>query len=159
MYVFPRYKSLVGIREPPAANGENCVFMLSKLCPLRPGAFHIGVTKVRFSSPSHKRKKTAVSFDWQLCWSVPPTFDICFIIFKWHVCVCEWQMFLKEDIYQLLECKRERTRQLAALTLQRYTRMFFVRKRFVEFRKKFVGLQAQCRGFLTRSDSLLLLVL
>ncbi|KAE8282979.1 Unconventional myosin-XV Unconventional myosin-15 [Larimichthys crocea] len=99
-----RYKSLVGIREPPAANGENCVFMLSKLCPLRPGAFHIGVTK----------------------------------------------MFLKEDIYQLLECKRERTRQLAALTLQRYTRMFFVRKRFVEFRKKFVGLQAQCRGFLTR---------
>ncbi|TKS91706.1 Unconventional myosin-XV [Collichthys lucidus] len=99
-----RYKSLVGIREPPAANGENCVFMLSKLCPLRPGAFHVGVTK----------------------------------------------MFLKEDIYQLLECKRERTRQLAALTLQRYTRMFFVRKRFLEFRKKFVGLQARCRGFLTR---------
>lgn len=62
-----------------------------------------------------------------------------------------WQLFLKEDIYQLLECKRERSRQLAALTLQRYTRMFFVRKRFVAFRKKIIALQAQCRGFLTRS--------
>ncbi|XP_041673445.1 unconventional myosin-XV [Cheilinus undulatus] len=99
-----RYKSLVGLREPPPANGDNCVIMLSKLCPLRPGAFHVGVTK----------------------------------------------LFLKEDIYQLLECKRERTRQLAALTLQRYTRMFFVRKRFVAFRNKIIRLQAQCRGFLTR---------
>ncbi|XP_038551772.1 unconventional myosin-XV [Micropterus salmoides] len=104
-YVFLfRYKSLVGMPEPPAANGENCVIMLSKLCPLRQGAYHVGVTK----------------------------------------------LFLKEDIYQLLECKRERTRHLAALTLQRYTRMFFVRKRFVAFRKKIIGLQAQCRGFLTR---------
>lgn len=48
--VIPRYKSLVGVREPPTANGENCVIMLSKLCPLRPGAYHAGVTKVRFSS-------------------------------------------------------------------------------------------------------------
>ncbi|XP_042360382.1 unconventional myosin-XV [Plectropomus leopardus] len=104
-YIFLfRYKSLVGIREPPAANGENCVIMLSKLCLLRPGAYHVGVTKI----------------------------------------------FLKEDIYQLLECKRERARQLAALTLQRYTRMFFVRKRFLAFRKKIIALQAQCRGFLTR---------
>ncbi|KAM6966388.1 LOW QUALITY PROTEIN: unconventional myosin-XV [Tautogolabrus adspersus] len=104
-YVFLfRYKSLVGLRGPPAANGENCVIMLSKLCPLRPGAYHVGVTK----------------------------------------------LFLKEDIYQLLECKRERTRQLAALTLQRYTRMFFVRKRFVAFRNRIIRLQAQCRGFLTR---------
>ncbi|XP_062295315.1 unconventional myosin-XV [Scomber scombrus] len=104
-YVFLfRYKSLVGIRELPAANGENCVIMLSKLCPLTPGAYHVGVTK----------------------------------------------LFLKEDIYQLLECKRERCRDLAALTLQRHTRMFFVRKRFVAFRKKIIGLQAQCRGFLTR---------
>ncbi|KAL6102536.1 myo15a [Pungitius sinensis] len=99
-----RYKSLVGMRELPAANGENCVIMLSKLCLLRPGAYHIGVTKI----------------------------------------------FLKEDIYQLLESKRERSRQLAALTLQRYIRMFFVRKRFVAFRKKIIGLQAQCRGFLAR---------
>ncbi|KAM4531771.1 unconventional myosin-XV-like [Odontesthes bonariensis] len=104
-YVFIfRYKSLVGIKELPAANGENCVILLSKLCPLRPGAYHVGVTK----------------------------------------------LFLKEDIYQLLECKRERTRQIAALTLQRYTRMFFVRKRYVEFRYKMVRFQAQCRGFVVR---------
>ncbi|XP_068613626.1 unconventional myosin-XV-like [Brachionichthys hirsutus] len=104
-YVFLfRYKSLVGIRELPTANGENCVIMLSKLCRLRPGAHRVGVTK----------------------------------------------LFLKEDIYQLLECKRGRTRHLAALTLQRYTRMFFVRKRFLAFRKKIIWLQAQCRGFLMR---------
>ncbi|XP_029914219.1 unconventional myosin-XV [Myripristis murdjan] len=104
-YVFLfRYKSLVGLQQLPPANGENCVLLLSKLCPLRPGACHVGVTK----------------------------------------------LFLKEDIYQLLESKRERSRELAALTLQRYARMFFVRKRFVAFRNKIIGLQAQCRGFLTR---------
>lgn len=65
-----------------------------------------------------------------------------------YVCMC--QIFLKEDVYQLLECKWERSRHLAALTLQRYTRMFFVRKRYMAFRKKIIGLQAQCRGFLTR---------
>ncbi|XP_029945692.1 LOW QUALITY PROTEIN: unconventional myosin-XV [Salarias fasciatus] len=99
-----RYKSLVGIQKLPVANGENCVTLLGKLCPLRPGLYHVGVTK----------------------------------------------LFLKEDIYQLLECKRERSRQLAALTLQRYTRMFFVRKRYVSFRYKIVRFQAQCRGFLVR---------
>lgn len=50
MCVLPRYKSLVGIKQPPAANGENCVIMLSKLCFLRPGSYHVGVTKVRLSS-------------------------------------------------------------------------------------------------------------
>ncbi|KAK6290872.1 hypothetical protein J4Q44_G00387280 [Coregonus suidteri] len=99
-----RYKSLVGLKQPPAPDGENCVIMLSKLVPLRPGAYQVGVTK----------------------------------------------LFLKEDVYQLLESKRERVRQLAALTLQRYTRMFFVRKRYKEFRTKIIRLQAHCRGFLTR---------
>uniref|UniRef100_A0A3P8RPX6 Myosin XVA n=1 Tax=Amphiprion percula TaxID=161767 RepID=A0A3P8RPX6_AMPPE len=101
-----RYKSLVGIQQLPAANAENCVILLSKLCPLRPGIFHVGVTK----------------------------------------------LFLKEDIYQLLECKRERSRQLAALTLQRYTRMFFVRKRYVEFRMRIIRFQARCRGFIVRKQ-------
>ncbi|XP_076739676.1 unconventional myosin-XV [Maylandia zebra] len=104
-YVFLfRYKSLAGIQTLPVANGENCVLLLGKLCPLRPGAYHVGVTK----------------------------------------------LFLKEDIYQLLECKRERSRHLAALTLQRYTRMFFVRKRYVEFRNKISRFQAHCLGFLVR---------
>ncbi|XP_036068960.1 unconventional myosin-XV [Oryzias melastigma] len=99
-----RYKSLVGLQELPAANGENCILLLSKLCPLRPGVFHVGVTK----------------------------------------------LFLKEDVYQLLECKRDRSRELAALTLQRYVRMFFVRKRFIDFRKKMIRFQGRCRGFLLR---------
>ncbi|XP_055797253.1 unconventional myosin-XV-like [Salvelinus fontinalis] len=99
-----RYKSLVGLKQLPAPDGENCVILLSKLVPLRPGAYQVGVTK----------------------------------------------LFLKEDVYQLLESKRERVRQVAALTLQRYTRMFFVRKRYKEFRTKIIRLQAYCRGFLTR---------
>ncbi|XP_051988166.1 unconventional myosin-XV-like [Xyrauchen texanus] len=99
-----RYKSLLGIKQPPPANGENCVITLSKLCPVRPGVFQVGVTK----------------------------------------------LFLKEDIYFLLESKRDRVRHVAALTLQRYTRMFFVRKRYMAFRMKIIWLQALCRGYLTR---------
>ncbi|TRY59058.1 hypothetical protein DNTS_008381 [Danionella cerebrum] len=99
-----RYKSLLGLKQPPPANGENCVIMLGKLCPIRPGAFQVGVTK----------------------------------------------LFMKEDIHFILESKRDRVRHVAALTLQRYTRMFFVRKRYTEFRMKIIRLQAHCRGFLTR---------
>ncbi|KAF4074063.1 hypothetical protein AMELA_G00250380 [Ameiurus melas] len=99
-----RYKSLLGLKQAPPATGENCVIMLRKLCPLRPGAFEVGITK----------------------------------------------LFLKEDIYYMLESKRDRVRHVAALTLQRYTRMFFVRQRYVAFRMKIIRLQAHCRGFLVR---------
>ncbi|KAJ7992012.1 hypothetical protein DPEC_G00274170 [Dallia pectoralis] len=99
-----RYKSLVGLKQLQAPDGNNCVIMLSKLVPLRPGAYQIGVTK----------------------------------------------LFLKEDVYQLLESKRERVRQVAALTLQRFTRMFLVRQRYKEFRAKIIRLQVHSRGFLTR---------
>ncbi|KAG5279414.1 hypothetical protein AALO_G00077540 [Alosa alosa] len=101
-----RYKSLLGMKQPPPANGENCVMMLRKLCPVRPGAFQVGVTK----------------------------------------------LFLKEEVYQLLESKRDRVRHVAALTLQRYTRMYFVRKRYFAFRVKIIRLQAHCRGFLARKQ-------
>lgn len=57
---------------------------------------------------------------------------------------------MKEDIYFLLESKRDRVRHIAALTLQRYVRMFFVRKRYTAFRMKIIRLQAHCRGFLAR---------
>ena len=63
---------------------------------------------------------------------------------------CNWKLFLKEEVYQLLESKRDRVRHVAALTLQRYTRMYFVRKRFKAFRMKIIKLQAHCRGFLAR---------
>ncbi|XP_023677819.2 unconventional myosin-XV isoform X2 [Paramormyrops kingsleyae] len=99
-----RYKALLGIQQPPPPEGENCVLMLRKLCPVRAGQYQVGVTK----------------------------------------------LFLKEEVYQLLESKRDRVLHVAALTLQRYTRMFFVRRRFVAFRKKIMWLQAHCRGYLTR---------
>lgn len=63
---------------------------------------------------------------------------------------CMWKLFLKEEVYQLLESKRDRVRHVAALTLQRYTRMYFVRKRYTAFRMKIIRLQAHCRGFLAR---------
>ncbi|KAG7460008.1 hypothetical protein MATL_G00216600 [Megalops atlanticus] len=99
-----RYKALLGLKQPPPPEGENCVAMLKKLCPVKAGAYQVGVTK----------------------------------------------LFMKEEVYQLLESKRDRVMHVAALTLQRYTRMFFVRKRFVSFRKKIIRLQAHCRGHLTR---------
>ena len=60
------------------------------------------------------------------------------------------QLFLKEDVYQLLEFKRERVRHVAARTLQRYTRMFLLRSLIMSFRWRVVALQARCRGFLAR---------
>ncbi|XP_076864017.1 unconventional myosin-XV [Brachyhypopomus gauderio] len=99
-----RYKSLLGMKEPPPATAENCVIMLRKLCPMRPGDFQVGISK----------------------------------------------LFMKENIYHLLESKRERVRHVAALTLQRYVRMFFVRKRYKAFRMKIIRLQAHCRGYLVR---------
>ncbi|XP_036408721.1 unconventional myosin-XV [Megalops cyprinoides] len=99
-----RYKALLGLKQPPPPEGENCVAMLMKLCPVKAGAYQVGVTK----------------------------------------------LFMKEEVYQLLESKRDRVMHVAALTLQRYTRMFFVRKRFVSFRMKIIRLQAHCRGHLTR---------
>ncbi|XP_043925992.1 unconventional myosin-XV [Protopterus annectens] len=60
------------------------------------------------------------------------------------------KLFLKEHLYQLLESKRDRVMHLAALTLQRYTRGFFIKKRFRSLRKKVVKIQAQSRGFLAR---------
>ncbi|XP_063042858.1 unconventional myosin-XV [Engraulis encrasicolus] len=99
-----RYKSLLAMKQTPPSSGENCAMMLRKLCPVRPGAFQIGVTKI----------------------------------------------FLKEEVYQFLESKRDRVRHVAALTLQRHMRMFFIRQRYNEFRMKIVKLQAHCRGYLAR---------
>ncbi|KAG5832413.1 hypothetical protein ANANG_G00290900 [Anguilla anguilla] len=98
-----RYKALLGLKQPPPPDGENCVIMLSKICPLKKGAYQVGVTKI----------------------------------------------FIKEEVHQLLESKRDRVMHIAALTLQRYTRMFFVRKRYVSFRMKITARLpgARHRGF------------
>ncbi|CAJ1054060.1 unconventional myosin-XV [Xyrichtys novacula] len=60
------------------------------------------------------------------------------------------KIFLKEEMYQLLEGKRDRLLNIAAMTLQRYTRMVFVRKNFAKLRRRFTLFEARCRGYLTR---------
>ncbi|KAI3353346.1 hypothetical protein L3Q82_019878 [Scortum barcoo] len=60
------------------------------------------------------------------------------------------KIFLKEELYQLLEGKRDRVLNMAALTLQRYTRMCFIRKHFRKFRCGVTLFEAHCRGYLAR---------
>ncbi|NXF52904.1 MYO15 protein, partial [Oceanites oceanicus] len=60
------------------------------------------------------------------------------------------KLFLKEQLYQALESKRARAHHLAALTLQRYARTFFIKKRFRSLRRKIVLLQSRARGYLAR---------
>ncbi|NXE95021.1 MYO15 protein, partial [Menura novaehollandiae] len=59
-------------------------------------------------------------------------------------------LFLKEQLYQALESKRARAHHLAALTLQRYARTFFIKRRFRSLRRKIVLLQTRARGYLAR---------
>ncbi|XP_052401798.1 unconventional myosin-XV [Carassius gibelio] len=99
-----RYKALLGMKKPPPPDGDNCVFMLMKLCPINKEDYQVGVSK----------------------------------------------LFLKENVYHLLESKRDRMMHVAALTLQRYVRMYFVRKNFLKFRSDMTKLQAHCKGFLAR---------
>ncbi|KAI6076559.1 Unconventional myosin-XV-like protein [Aix galericulata] len=58
------------------------------------------------------------------------------------------RLFLKEQLYQALESKRARAHHLAALTLQRYARTFFIKRRFRSLRRKIVLLQSRARGYL-----------
>ncbi|XP_034452723.1 unconventional myosin-XV [Hippoglossus hippoglossus] len=60
------------------------------------------------------------------------------------------KIFLKEELYQLLEGKRDRVLHLAAMTLQRYTRMCFVRKNFIKFRRRVTLFEARCKGYVAR---------
>ncbi|XP_058139334.1 LOW QUALITY PROTEIN: unconventional myosin-XV [Dasypus novemcinctus] len=60
------------------------------------------------------------------------------------------KLFLKEHLHQLLESMRERVLHLAALTLQRCLRGFFIRRRFRSLRHKIILLQSRARGYLAR---------
>nr|XP_046227386.1 unconventional myosin-XV isoform X2 [Scatophagus argus] len=60
------------------------------------------------------------------------------------------KIFLKEELYQLLEGKRDRVLNIAAMTLQRFTRLCFVRKNFVKFRRRVILFEARCRGYVAR---------
>ncbi|XP_027873817.1 unconventional myosin-XV [Xiphophorus couchianus] len=99
-----RYKALLCLKDPLPADGENCVIMLHKLCPVKEGSYQVGVSKI----------------------------------------------FLKEELYQLLEGKRDRVLDIAAMVLQRYTRMCFARQKFLKFRQGITRFEARCRGYLVR---------
>ncbi|XP_061840189.1 unconventional myosin-XV [Nerophis lumbriciformis] len=60
------------------------------------------------------------------------------------------KIFLKEELHQLLESKRDRLLNIAALTLQRYVRMYFIRKNFVKFRHCLTRFRARCKGYVIR---------
>nr|XP_054112976.1 unconventional myosin-XV isoform X3 [Callithrix jacchus] len=60
------------------------------------------------------------------------------------------QLFLKEHLHQLLESMREHVLNLAALTLQRCFRGFFIKRRFRSLRHKIILLQSRARGYLAR---------
>ncbi|KAM5262806.1 unconventional myosin-XV [Ctenodactylus gundi] len=60
------------------------------------------------------------------------------------------KLFLKEHLHQLLESMREHVLNLAALTLQRCLRGFFIQRRFRSLRRKIILLQSRARGYLAR---------
>ncbi|XP_037348196.1 unconventional myosin-XV [Talpa occidentalis] len=60
------------------------------------------------------------------------------------------KLFLKEHLHQLLESMREHVLNLAALTLQRCLRGFFIKRRFRSLRRKIILLQSRARGYLAR---------
>ncbi|XP_075318584.1 unconventional myosin-XV [Odontesthes bonariensis] len=99
-----RYKALLCLKDSPPADGENCVILLHKLCPVQRSSYQVGVSKI----------------------------------------------FLKEELYQLLEGKRDRVLDIAAMTLQRYTRMHFVRQNFIKFKRRVTLFEARSRGYLAR---------
>ncbi|XP_078518827.1 unconventional myosin-XV [Lissotriton helveticus] len=99
-----RYKCVLGLSQNIPADGENCVSVIKKICPVADTMYCIGSTK----------------------------------------------LFMKENLYQQLESKRDRVLHLAAVTLQRIARGFLVRRRFYSLRKKVILLQAQARGYLAR---------
>ncbi|KAM7419612.1 hypothetical protein PAMA_016625 [Pampus argenteus] len=57
---------------------------------------------------------------------------------------------VKNGSYQLGVSKRDRVFNIAAMTLQRHTRTYFVKKNFRKFRRFMINFEARCRGYLVR---------
>lgn len=129
----PRYRCLVDMWSNVVPNGANCVEMLRNLCPVNPSMYYVGVSKVLSRKGLLENLRCLGTSD------VP-----------WGLMVCSPKLFLKEQLYQALESKRARAHHLAALTLQRYARTFFIKKRFRSLRRKIVLLQSRARGYLAR---------
>ncbi|XP_008290678.1 unconventional myosin-XV [Stegastes partitus] len=62
------------------------------------------------------------------------------------------KIFLKEELYQLLEGKRDSVLNLAASILQTYVRMCFIRQNFRKFRRRVTLFEARSRGYLARKN-------
>lgn len=107
--------------------------MLHKLGPVKSGSYQLGVSKVSPLSGKHMVKtRLHMRNKYESKQS------------------CAWQIFLKEELYQLLEGKRDRLLNIAAMTLQRYTRMFFIRRNFVKFRRRIMLFEVRSKGFVVR---------
>ncbi|KAJ6655974.1 hypothetical protein lerEdw1_004559 [Lerista edwardsae] len=65
-------------------------------------------------------------------------------------CIGATKLFMKENVYQQLEARRDRIVHMAAMTLQRYTRGFLIKKRFYALRRRLILIQARARGYLVR---------
>ncbi|KAM4632500.1 unconventional myosin-XV [Discoglossus pictus] len=65
-------------------------------------------------------------------------------------CIGVSKLFMKENLYQMLESKRDQLMHKAAVTLQRYSRGYLTRKRFCTLKYRIIQLQALARGFLAR---------
>ncbi|KAM3915876.1 unconventional myosin-XV [Leptodactylus fuscus] len=65
-------------------------------------------------------------------------------------CIGVTKLFMKENLYQQLESKRDQLFNKAAVTLQRYGRGYLTRKRYATLRYRIVQLQALARGYLAR---------
>ncbi|XP_040297346.1 unconventional myosin-XV [Bufo bufo] len=76
----------------------------------------------------------------KLCPSVHPT----------SYCIGVSKLFMKENLYQQLESKRDQLMNKAAITLQRYGRGYLTRKRYRTLRYRIIQLQALARGYLAR---------
>ncbi|KAM8960363.1 unconventional myosin-XV [Pelodytes ibericus] len=65
-------------------------------------------------------------------------------------CIGVSKLFMKENLYQMLESKRDQLMNKAAVTLQRYSRGYLTRKRFYTLRHRIIQLQALARGYMAR---------
>ncbi|XP_053328005.1 unconventional myosin-XV [Spea bombifrons] len=65
-------------------------------------------------------------------------------------CIGVSKLFMKENLYQLLESKRDQLMNKAAVTLQRYSRGYLTRKRYYTLRHRIIQLQALARGYMAR---------
>ncbi|XP_040214368.1 unconventional myosin-XV [Rana temporaria] len=65
-------------------------------------------------------------------------------------CIGVSKLFMKENLYQQLESKRDQLMNKAAVTLQRYSRGYLTRKRYTTLRYRIINLQALARGYLAR---------